>query len=77
VRIGDWKGIRQNLLPKGKNAKPNLHIELFNLANDVGETNDLSADHPEIVAQMETILRREHRPSREFPFPALDALSAE
>lgn len=72
VRMGDWKGIRQNLMPRGKNAEPNMHIELYNLADDIGETRDVSAAHPEIVAQIESIMREQHTPSEEFPLPAID-----
>lgn len=72
VRLGDWKGIRQNLRPRGKQAQPNLHIELYDLASDVGETKDVSAEHPDVVARIETILREQHTPSEAFPFPALD-----
>lgn len=76
VRIGDWKGVRQGLMPKGKNAKPDLHIELYNLAEDIGETKDVSAEHPEIIARMERLMREQHTPSPDFPFPALDELVA-
>jgi arylsulfatase A-like enzyme len=81
VRIGDWKGIRQNLLPQaGKKAKakgggqPNLAIELYNLKTDRNETQNVAAEHPEIVAKMEKLMRDEHVASAEFPFQALDAL---
>lgn len=82
VRIGDWKGVRQNLTavnkPNAKKVRPqnavsNKQVELYNLADDIGETKDVSADHPEIVAQIEAVMRREHTPSSDFPFPALDA----
>ena len=76
VRIGDWKGVRQNLMPrgKGKKAQPNLHIELYNLKDDISETKDVSAQHPDIVAKTEKIMREQHTPSAEFPLPALDNL---
>jgi arylsulfatase A-like enzyme len=74
VRIGDWKGIRQDLQPRGKNGQPNYRVELYNLADDIGETKDVSADHPQIVAQIEAVMLREHTPSKDFPFPALDRL---
>ena len=32
----------------------------------------VAADHPQIVAQIESVMRREHRPSADFPLPALD-----
>ena len=73
IRVGDWKGIRQKLLPRGKKAQPNLHLELYNLASDPHETTDVSAQHPDIVAKLEQWMREQHTPSTEFPFPALDA----
>lgn len=72
VRMGEWKGLRKNLLAKGKNAKPNFHIELYNLKTDPAETTDVSAKHPDLIAKIETIMREQHTPSTEFPFPALD-----
>jgi len=78
IRVGDWKGVRQNLLPKGKGkgkgtkAQPNLRIELYNLKDDITETKDVAAQHPDIVAKLERIMREQHTPSSVFPFPALD-----
>ena len=72
VRIGDWKGIRQNLLPKGKAGQPNLHIELYNLQSDPHETTDVSGQHADLVAKIEKLMREQHTPSPEFPLPALD-----
>lgn len=77
VRIGDWKAIRQQLLPGGgKKAKPqsepNLHIELYDLKSDPHETKDISAQHPAVVATIEKLMRDEHAPNSDFPFPALD-----
>jgi arylsulfatase A len=74
LRMGDWKAVRQNLAPQGKNARPDLSIELYNLADDVGETRDVSDENPQIVKRMETIMRNEHTPSPEFPLKALDEL---
>jgi arylsulfatase A-like enzyme len=72
VRMGNWKGIRSNLAPRDKRQKPDLTIALYNLADDVGESRDLAADYPQIVAQIAAIMRREHEPSSEFPLPAID-----
>lgn len=41
LRMGDWKLVRENDTD-----------ELFNLANDVSETKDMSKQHPEILAQL-------------------------
>ena len=67
VRLGDWKAIRQSM------HKGNMKIQLFNLADDLGETNDLAARHPEIVERMAKIMREQRTPSKVFPFKALDA----
>ncbi|MEI7728946.1 MAG: arylsulfatase [Verrucomicrobiota bacterium] len=74
VRIGDWKGVRQALVPKGKAGSANLKIELYNLKEDLAEKNDVAAQHPEMVAKMEALMRAQHTPSAEFPFAALDRL---
>lgn len=74
LRAGDWKIVRQNLLANPKAAargkKPSL--ELYNLADDPHEEHDVAAAHPEIVARLSKVLREQHTPSKEFPFPALD-----
>jgi arylsulfatase A-like enzyme len=45
VRDGDWKLVIRATLP--------AQSALFNLATDPGETTDVSADHPDIVARLE------------------------
>ena len=70
VRKGDWKAVRQNMLQK-KNPEP-LKIELYNLAEDIGETTDVSSNHPNIVAKLRSIMEREHTPSEKFSFPPID-----
>ena len=86
--VGDWKAVRQKLMPqggaKGKaqkkgqagggNKSPDLRIELYNLKTDPNETTDVASQHPQIVARMERMMREQHRPSKDFPFPALDQL---
>ncbi len=59
LRMGDWKAVQMN---------PRQPIELYNLANDVGETTDVSADHPEVMAKIKARLatcRTEPRPQVE------------
>ncbi len=72
VRIGDWKGVRQNLQADTREAKPKIHIELYNLRDDPSETRDLSEKHPDTVTRMMKIMKEQHTPSKDFPFPALD-----
>jgi arylsulfatase A-like enzyme len=71
VRLGDWTGIRQHLVP-AKNARPDLHIALYNLRDDPGQQHDVSAQHPDIVAQIEQLFREQHTPSATFPISLLD-----
>jgi len=70
VRMGDWKGVRQNMLRK--NNKTPLAIELYNLKEDVGETTDVAEKHPEIVAKIRKIMEAQHTPSELFPIRPLD-----
>ena len=67
VRFGNWKAVRQNLL---KNL--DAPIELYDLATDVGEKNDLALKNPQLVEKIRQIMQRARRPAKEFPFPALD-----
>jgi arylsulfatase A len=70
VRIGDWKGVRQNMLKR--NNPDALKIELYNLAKDIGESNDVSGDHPDLLARMEKIMKEGRVPSELFPIPPLE-----
>jgi arylsulfatase len=70
VRMGDWKAVRQAMLRRN-NPDP-LKIELFNLKNDVGESRDVAAEHPETVARLREIMKAEHVPSELFPMPPID-----
>ncbi len=54
VRMGKWKAIRNNIF------KGNMTIELYNLDDDIQELNDVAADNPEIIKQMEEIMVKEH-----------------
>ena len=58
VRMGDWKGIR---------AATEEPLELYNLAQDIGEKNDVAAAHPDIIKKIEAIMEREHVESPNWP----------
>jgi len=58
VRQGDWKAVRQS--PDGK-------IELYNLAADLGETKNVAAEQPAIVAKMAALMKAAHVESELFP----------
>ncbi|MDG1297707.1 MAG: sulfatase-like hydrolase/transferase, partial [Saprospiraceae bacterium] len=57
VRMGNWKGIRKNIF------EGNLEIELYDLRKDTLESNNVAADYPNIVRQIEQIMKEEHEPS--------------
>ena len=71
---GDWKAIRQKLEPTKNNPNPADKTELYNLKEDVAETHDVAALHPDITATLEAMMQQEHMPSKQFPMPILDAL---
>ncbi|WP_240655325.1 arylsulfatase [Flammeovirga pectinis] len=62
VRLGDWKGVRY------KATKPNAKIELYNLSSDPEETNNLSDQHPDVVAKIAEIMKEARVESSLFPF---------
>ncbi len=75
VRMGDWKAIRRNLNAGRRQVQGGEtpgKVELYNLREDMGETKDVSAEHPEVIAKLERVMRQEHVNSTLFPFRALD-----
>ncbi|MEM9345304.1 MAG: sulfatase [Planctomycetota bacterium] len=62
VRVGDWKLHTRHkwrrVVTKGKDGYPGrqdypvIEQSLFNLKDDIGETNDVSEQHPEIVEKL-------------------------
>jgi arylsulfatase A-like enzyme len=58
VRMGPWKGIEK---PFGSD-----HIELYNVTKDPGETTDVAASHPEVVAKDRAAIKEAHVPSPEW-----------
>lgn len=63
VRLGDWKGVRLNM-----QNDPKATIELYNIATDISEQNNIAMDNPEIVKNISEIMEKEHTQSREFSF---------
>jgi arylsulfatase A-like enzyme len=57
-----WKLIQQNT-GADKKAKKNLKMtrELYNLETDIGEETNLATQHPEIVAELEKLLKDSYR----------------
>ncbi|HOV78406.1 MAG TPA: sulfatase-like hydrolase/transferase, partial [Sedimentisphaerales bacterium] len=61
VRMGQWKGVRLNVT-----KDPQGPIELYNLAEDPGEQNNVASRYPEVVARIETILVAARTPSQRW-----------
>ncbi|MCH7228301.1 arylsulfatase [Haloferula sp. A504] len=69
LRMGDWKLVQYGLKP-GKFGKP----QLYHLARDIGEQDDLAARHPDKVADMVRRMDEARVPSERFPLKGLDEL---
>ncbi len=66
VIAGEWKAVRQNLV------KGVVKTELYNLAKDESEKEDVSAKNPDVVARLEKLLKDQHVPSKDFPLQTID-----
>lgn len=62
ARLGNWKGVRVDL-----KKNPNAPIELYDLSKDLGEEHDVADLHPDIVAKLQAVMKREHVDSESFP----------
>ncbi len=73
ARIGDWKAVRTNLNVKaGARRTEPAALELYDLARDPGETNNVARQHPEVVQQLSALMRQQHVKSPLFPIRVLD-----
>ena len=61
VRQGPWKLVHMDI----RSDSP--RFELYNLDEDPGETADLSAQHPDILARLQRIMQEAHIPNPDFP----------
>lgn len=61
VRLGKWKAVKSKL---------GAPLELYDLEKDLGEKENIAARYPEIVAQIEQVLRSARTDSPEFPVKA-------
>jgi arylsulfatase A len=54
MREGDWKAVIYDVT-----GNPDAPVELYNLAMDPGETQNVADENPEIVARMHTLIKAE------------------
>ncbi|MGI6455945.1 MAG: arylsulfatase [bacterium] len=60
VRKDQWKAVKT-----GKDQP----VELFNIKEDISESNNIADQHPDIVKEMENIMREAHEDHPEYPVP--------
>jgi arylsulfatase A-like enzyme len=61
VRMGDWKGVAR---PFGG------EIELYDLRADLEEAKNVASAHPDVVARIREVMKKEHVPSPDWKVPA-------
>ena len=72
IRAGKWKAIRQ-AMSRAENLD-DVELELYDLSVDRTESNNVAAEHPDVVARLSQQMRDARTPSELFPFRVLDAV---
>jgi len=57
VRMGQWKALRLNM------HQGNAEWQLFDLETDPMETQNVAAEHPELIGKVEQIVSEAHIPA--------------
>lgn len=63
VRKGDWKLVSYQVLNPEKTT-----VQLFNLAEDISEENDVAEKHPEVVKELSELMKTARTDNLDFPF---------
>ncbi|MDZ4858144.1 MAG: hypothetical protein SGI88_04115, partial [Candidatus Hydrogenedentes bacterium] len=64
VRTGNWKAVRMRL---------GAPLELYDIVTDPGESHDVAANHPEVIAKIEVYLKDARTPHENWPLKARPA----
>ena len=67
LQRGDWKLVQYDI-----NKPKKIRTELYNLAEDISEEEDLSGSHPELLAEMLQRAKNARVPSKLFRNKGLD-----
>ena len=62
IRTGKWKGVRKPMLTGD--------LELYDLDRDIGETNNIAKQNPEVVARILKQMQQAHVPSPDWKIPS-------
>ena len=63
VTKGNWKAIWINTSNPEK-----MKVELYDLSKDIHEDNNIAQQHPEIIKELDKLMRKAHTDSKAFPF---------
>jgi arylsulfatase A len=63
LRKGDWKLVNYNVFTPEKTT-----VELYNIATDPGEQNNVADANPEIVKELAALMDGARAESEAFPF---------
>jgi len=63
LRMGKWKAVRL-----GASSNPNAPLELYDINTDIGEKNNIAANHPDIIAKINNIMDQARTHSDKWPF---------
>ena len=60
IRHGGWKCVT---------VKKDAPLELYRIKDDPCEQHDVAAEHPEVVRELDRLMRQMRRPSVNYPIP--------
>lgn len=58
VRFGDWTAIREPMFTGD--------VKLYNLSNDLAQSNNIANDNPEVVARATGFMEQAHQPNKNW-----------